>query len=68
MSLIKKYETEKIIFTSDQFSNYKNNLKKLNLFDKSISERLDNIKLKGKNLLTCFMKYKDIQSQNYKTF
>ena len=36
MSLIKKYETEKIIFASEQFPNYKNNLKKLNLLDNNM--------------------------------
>ena len=68
MPLIKKYEVNKIIYTSNQFSNYKANLKKINLFDKLIYERLNDIKLKGKNLLSCFIKYKDIKTQNYKKF
>ena len=68
ISLVKKYEVNKIIYTSNQFSNYKANLKKINLFDKNIYERLNDIKLKGKNLLSCFIKYKDIQTQTYKNF
>ena len=68
ISLVKKYEVNKIIYTSNQFSNYKANLKKINLFDKNINERLNDIKLKGNNLLSCFIKYKDIQTQTYKNF
>ena len=68
ISLIKQYEFNKIIYITNQFSNYKANLKKINLFDKSIYEKLNDIKLKGKNLLSCFIKYKDIQTQNYKNF
>ena len=48
ISLIKKYEINKIIYTSTQFSNYKANLKKNKLFDNSVSERLGGMKLRGK--------------------
>ena len=39
ISLVKKYEVNIIIYTSNHFSNYKANLKKINLFDKNIYER-----------------------------
>ena len=60
ISLVKKYEINKIIYTSTQFSICKANLKKIHLYNKSIYDRLNDIKLKGINLLSYFIKYKDI--------
>ena len=68
VSLVNKYEVPKVYYTSKQFSNYKTKLNREYIYSKKNKDKLDDIKLFGKNLLICYMKFKDIQTDNYKTF
>ena len=60
------YEIEKIIFTPNQFNVFKSNHNKKKFFNNNIYQKLDNIKLHGKNLLKCKMDYIDIKNRDIK--
>ena len=68
VSLVNKFEVQKIYYTSQKFSNYKTKLNRAYIYSKNNIDKLNDIKLFGKNLLICYMKFKDIQTDNYKTF
>ena len=68
LNLIHQYELTKISYTKAQFSRYKSELNKKYIYNKSLNERISDIKLYGNNLLLCHMNYKDIQSNKFKSF
>ena len=71
LNLLEHYELEKITFIPNQFNVFKSNYNKKKFFNNNIYQKLDNIKLHGKNLLNCKwiidIKNKDIK-KNFRIF
>jgi len=65
LSLIKKFELRTISYTKDQFSKFKKELNQKHIYNRTINEILNEIKLYGKHLLLCNMNYNDIQVNKY---
>ena len=63
-----KYEIDKILFSHSQFSKFKNAFYKKKFFCQHRNERLNEIKLSGKNLLLANIKYKEQTGEKYKSF
>ena len=68
INLIHQYELTKISYSKAQFSKFKSELNKRYIYNRTINERLNDIKLYSKNLLLCHMYYNDIQTNKFKTF
>ena len=66
--LVNKYNIEEIKFSPSQFSKAKYDIIKKQIFNKTNSERINEIKLFGKDLLFANIKYRDIQTQKDKSF
>ena len=64
VSLVNKFEPKKIYYTSKNFSFYKTKKNKPYIYPKSKKDILNEIKLYEKNLLSCYLKYRDIQTGN----
>ena len=64
LNLLEHYELEKITFTPNKFNVFKSNYNKKKFFNNNIYQKLDNIKLHGKNLLKFKMDYIDIDIKN----
>ena len=51
LNLVKKYEIKKILYSKSQFSKFKYEYNQKYIYNKNINERINEIKLYGKNLL-----------------
>ena len=68
LNLVKKYEIKKILYSKSQFSKFKYDYNQKYIYNKNIKERLNDIKLYGKNLLICNMNYIDFNTNKNKNF
>jgi hypothetical protein len=60
LSMIEKYKVKKVLYNNNNFNVFKNAIKKKQYNNLTIEDKLDNIKLLGKELMISKLEYIDI--------